>query len=107
MATELTPDDAGRAIQTMTRVLETNLTRLNDLHAGSAQWHARSERWMRWHGGMLGLTLLLTGGMLLASVWMFVVGLRTHAVHTDALRQVMQENKAIFERLNHEGRTKQ
>jgi hypothetical protein len=99
MSSDLTPDDAVRAIQAMTHVLETNLTRLNDLHASSAQWHARSERWMRGHGRLLALVFLLTGGMLCASVWMFVVGVRTHAVQTDALRQVMQENRAIFERL--------
>jgi hypothetical protein len=94
VAADLTPDDAVRALQALTRVLETNLARLTELAS-------RSERWARWHGGLLALVLLLTGGMLLASVWMFVVGVRTHAVQTEALRQVMQENRAIFERLHH------
>ena len=86
MAAELTPDDAVRAIQAMTRVLQTIA---QDLHA----FTVRSERWARWHFWLLAVVLLATGGM-------FVVGVRTHATQNDALRQVMQENRAIFERLN-------
>jgi len=93
MATDLTPDDAVRAIQALTHVLETHREKLTALDTRSEGWAIRSERWMRWHFWLLVVVLLATGGA-------FAVGVRTHAVQTDALRQVMQENKAIFERLS-------
>ena len=86
MATEFTPDDAVRAIQAMPRVLETlagHLTQITD----------RMERSARWQCWLLALVLL-------SSVGMFVVGAWTHGVQNEALRHVMQENRAIFERLN-------
>ena len=92
MATNLTPDDAVQAIHAMTRMLETILARLSDISTDLRAFTIRSERWMRWHFVLLGIILL-------SSVGMFLVGVRTHAVHNDALRQVMQENRAIFERL--------
>lgn len=92
MPTDLTPDDAVRAIQALTRVLETTLERLTELATRSERWATRSERWMRWHFWLLVVVVFTTGGAL----W---VGVRTHAVQNEALRQVMQENRAIFERL--------
>jgi len=86
MAAELTPADAVRAIQAMTRVLDmmsVRLTRIAD----------RMESYARWNFWLLAVILLATGGA-------FVVGIRTHAAQNDALRQVMQENRAIFERLS-------
>jgi hypothetical protein len=99
MATELTPDDAVQAIRALTRVLETlaqdlrAFTVRSDAWTQRAEaWTRRAERWMRWHFWVLGLILL-------SSVGMFVLGARTHAAQNEALRQVMQENRAIFERL--------
>ena len=51
------------------------------------------ERYARWQCWLLALVLL-------SSVGMFVVGAWTHGVQNEALRQVMQENRAIFQRLN-------
>jgi hypothetical protein len=99
MAYEFTPDDAVQAIHALTRMLEAILARLTDMSAQmtamaqrSDAWTRRAERWMRWHFWLLALVLLSSAGM-------FVIGVRTHATHNDALRQVMEENRAIFERL--------
>ena len=99
MATELTPDDAVQAIRALTGVLETLAQDLRAFTVRSDAWMQRAERWMRWHFWVLILMLILTGVTLLSSVGMYVVGSRTHATQNDALRQVMQENRAIFERL--------
>ena len=93
MATDFTPDDAVRAIEALTRMLETIAQDLRAFTIRSEAWTRRAERWMRWHFWLLGLILL-------SSVGMFVVGVRAHTVQNDALRQVMQENRAIFERLH-------
>jgi len=71
MATELTPDDAVHAIQALTRVL---------------------VRTARWQFALLVLALCATGGA-------FIVSVHTHNVQSDALRQIMQENRAIFARI--------
>ena len=96
-----------QAIQALTRMLETILARLTEISTDlraftirSEAWTRRAERWMRWHFWILILMLMLTGVTLLSSVGMFVIGSRTHAGQNEALRQVMQENRAIFERLS-------
>lgn len=92
MATELTPDDAVQAIRALTRMLE---TLAQDLHA----FTVRSERWMRWYGWGMALVLPLTGVLLFASVGMYIASAHTHTAQNEALRLIIQENRAIFERL--------
>lgn len=74
MATDLTPDDAVQAIRALTRVLETLVAA------------------MRWHFWLLAVLLMALGGMFVVVTW-------THAIQNDALRLLMQENRAIFQRL--------
>jgi hypothetical protein len=93
MAADLTPDDAVRAITRLTTVLESLARDLHALTDHMERWTRRAERWMRWHFWLLVVVLCATGGT-------FVVGIWTHAAQNDALRQVMQENKAIFERVS-------
>jgi predicted anti-sigma-YlaC factor YlaD len=77
----------------MTRMLETILERLTEIAAQMTAIANRSERYARWHCWLLAIVLF-------ASVGMFVVGAWTHATQNEVLRQVMQENRAIFQRFN-------
>lgn len=86
MATNFTPTDAVQAIARLTSVLETIAQDLRTLTV-------RSERYARWQFWLLALVLFTTVGI-------FVLGARSQAIQSEALSLIMQENRAIFQRLN-------
>lgn len=72
---ELSPNDAVRAIKAMTNTLE-RIGYINKLTLI----------------GVYG-TWILVGLMLLVSIILFIIGTRTHYVHTEALRILIERSK--------------